>query len=374
VIILLQKNYKCSSAKELIILSILVTTVILSIYYLGTVFITGFAKVLSYDSLIYYNMSYAPFQSTIAPYMYRILTPFLVYILPFNHIISFTWINLTALFLTAVLLYYYLKKLKFNQFHSFTGVLIFLLSPTIIYSMYYISLIDFLSFLFFLLAFYAILCKNDKIYLVALILGILNKETILFTIPLYFLFKLDDNKLYEAFTATVKMVVIPLMLFLGIRYYFGFTGYFSLITIKETLLYITQAGTILVNPYFAFGTLWIISLYTIQFVKNTFLKKSLYILPFIFLQVLIATDIFRALFIAFPIIIPISLYLFKIKNSRIIAVFMGLSFSMVLGYILTIPLNGNLITLVIMPLELLILSLLIIYYLFIKWTLNKKHN
>lgn len=370
VIILLQKNYKCSSAKELIILSILVTTVILSIYYLGNVFITGFAKVLSYDSLIYYNMSYAPFQSTIAPYMYRILTPFLVYIFPFKHIISFTWINLTALFLTAVLLYYYLKKLKFNQFHSFTGVLIFLLSPTIIYSMYYISLIDFLSFLFFLLAFYAILCKNDKLYLVALIFGILNKETILFTIPLYFLFRLDDNKLYEAFKSTVKMAVIPLMLFLGIRYYFGFTGYFSLITIKETLLYITQAGTILVNPYLAFGTLWIISLYNIQFVKSTFLKKSLYILPFIFLQVLIATDIFRALFIAFPIIIPIGLYLFKIKNNKIITVFMGLSFFVIWTYLLIIPPNGRLLALLMLPSEILIFCVLMVHYLSINGILK----
>lgn len=363
--ILLQnnKNSKHFSIKELVTLSILVTAVIMCIFYIGMAFVNGFAKILTYDSLIYFKMSYMPFQSTLAPYMYRILTPFLVYISPFNHMIGFLLINLTSLFLTAVLFYYYLKKLNFSQIRSFIGVLLFLLSPTVIFSMYDIVLVDFLSFFFFLLAFYAILCKNDKIYLIALVLGILNKETVLFTIPLYFLFKLDDNDLLESLKSTIKIVIIPLMLFLGIKYYFGPTNYFSLITVKETLLYIAQTNNILTNPYLAFGTLWIISLYCIKLIKNTFLKKSLYILPFIFLQVLIATDIFRALFIAFPIIIPISLYLFKIKDSRIISAFMGLSFSMLLIYLLIIPHDGQLIELLTLPLEALILSVLSIYYL-----------
>lgn len=334
------------------------------------IFVNGFAKIMTYDALFYFNMSYAPFNVTIAPYMYRMLTPFLVYVFPFNHMIGFLLVNLTSLFLTALLFYYYLKKLNFNRIHSFTGVFMFLLSSTVIFSMYDIVLVDFMSFLFFLLAFYALLCKNDKIYLVALILGILNKETILFTIPLYFLLKLECNSLLESLKCTVKIALIPVMLFLGIRYYFGFTSYFSLITIKETLLYIVQADTLFVNPYITFGTLWIISLYNIQFVKNTFLKKSLYILPFIFIQALVATDIFRVLFIAFPIIIPISLYLFKIKNAKIIMVFMGLSFLMIWTYLLIIPPNGQLLELIMFPLEILILSLLIIHYLYINGILE----
>ncbi len=364
------KNFKYFSINELFLVSTLIITTILCILYVGMIFVNGFAKIMTYDALFYFNMSYAPFNVTIAPYMYRMLTPFLVYVFPFNHMIGFLLVNLTSLFLTALLFYYYLKKLNFNRIHSFTGVFMFLLSSTVIFSMYDIVLVDFMSFLFFLLAFYALLCKNDKIYLVALILGILNKETILFTIPLYFLLKLECNSLLESLKCTVKIALIPVMLFLGIRYYFGFTSYFSLITIKETLLYIVQADTLFVNPYITFGTLWIISLYNIQFVKNTFLKKSLYILPFIFIQALVATDIFRVLFIAFPIIIPISLYLFKIKNAKIIMVFMGLSFLMIWTYLLIIPPNGQLLELIMFPLEILILSLLIIHYLYINGILE----
>lgn len=363
------KSFKYSSIKELVIISTIVMSVILCIFYLGITFVNGFAKILSYDSHSYLEMSYMSFQNVIAPYIYRILTPFLVYILPFNHMTGFILVNLTSLFLTAVLFYYYLKKLNFSQIHSFIGVLLFLLSSTVIFSMYDIVLVDFLSFLFFLLAFYAILCKNDNAYLIVLIFGVLNKETILLTIPLYFLFKLSDNELTESLKSTLLIATIPLALFLSIRYYFGFTSYFSLDTIKETLLYVFQTNTVFVNPYLVFGTLWIISLYNIKFVENVFLKKSLYILPFIFLQILIATDIFRVLFIAFPIIIPISLYLFKIKNSRVLIAFIGLSFFMILTYIVTIPFPSSELF-IILPLESLVLSLLIIRYLSISGILN----
>ena len=320
------------------------------------------------DSLIYFKMSYNPFQSTIAPFMYRIFTPFLVYLLPFNHLVGFTLVNLTALFLTAVLFYYYLKKLDFNNIYSSLGVLFFLLAPTVIYSMYDIALVDYLSFLFFLLAFYAILCKNDKLYFISLILGVLNKETILFTIPLFFLYKIEIKGLIKAIKLTILVALIPLILFISIKYYFGFTSYFSLNTIKETLLYDLQIKNIfdLSNPFLAFGTLWILGLYALNFVNDSFLKKSLYLMPFIFLQVLIATDMFRALFIAFPIIIPISLYLFKIKDK--IVIFVILSFFILSSCIVLI--NGYSFLLIFVPLEITIFSALLADYLLIKGILG----
>ena len=354
--------------QEIIIVCLVISVVILCIFFIGSNFVNGFAKMVLNDSLIYFKMSYNPFQSTIAPFMYRIFTPFLVYLLPFNHLVGFTLVNLTALFLTAVLFYYYLKKLDFNNIYSSLGVLFFLLAPTVIYSMYDIALVDYLSFLFFLLAFYAILCKNDKLYFISLILGVLNKETILFTIPLFFLYKIEIKGLIKAIKLTILVALIPLILFISIKYYFGFTSYFSLNTIKETLLYDLQIKNIfnLSNPFLAFGTLWILGLYALNFVNDSFLKKSLYLMPFIFLQVLIATDMFRALFIAFPIIIPISLYLFKIKDK--IVIFVILSFFVLFSYILLV--NGYLASLVFLPLEIIIFCALIIHYLDIKGILR----
>jgi len=352
--------------QELIIVSVLASVTILLIFVIGNTFIGGFAKMVFSDSLIYFKMSFDPFQSSIAPYMYRLLTPLIIFLLPLNHLLGFIFVNMTALFLTTVLFYYYLKKLDFNNIHAFLGVLFFLLAPTVIYTMYDIALVDFTSFLFFLLAFYAILCKNDKLYLVSLVLGVLNKETILLTLPLYLLIKLENEKLINALKSTLLIILIPLILFISIRYYYGFTNYFSLSTVKETLIYDLQIKSIydLSNPYFSFNTLWILSIYCIKYVKGNFLKKSLYLLPFIFLQVLIATDMFRALFIAFPIIIPISLYLFKIKEENLVLIFIILTLFILLSHIVLI--KGYLASLVFLPLEFVVLSALIIHYLNIK--------
>lgn len=363
------KNLKFYPNKELVTVSLLISTVILFILVIGTTYVDGFAKKFIYDSMIYFQMSYDPFQGTLAPYMYRIFTPFLVNLLPLNHFTGFMLINLTGFFLTALVLYYYLKKLNFKPIYGMVGVLFFLLSPTVIYSMYDIALVDSLSFFFFLLAFYAIWCKNDKIYFISLVLGILNKETILFTVPLYFLCKLDDEKLIKALKSTILVSISPLFLFIVIRYYFGFTSYFSFDTIQSTLLTVSQSHSVLIFPYFAFGTLWIISLYCIKFIDNTFLKKSLYLLPFIFMQILIATDMFRALFIAFPIIIPISLYLFKIKNKLVIFTFLILSLFIMITYFLFIPLNAYFVLLV-FPLEILIFGVLLIQYLSIVYSVR----
>jgi hypothetical protein len=154
-------------------------------------------------------------------------------------------------------------------------------------------------------------------------------------------------------------MMIPIMiLFIGIRYYFGFTSYFSLITIKQVILYHLYFQNLLINIYLAFGTLWIISLFTINYVKNRFLKKSLIILPFVFLQAFLMTDIFRGFFIMFPILIPISLYLFNIRSCLNIIIFQLLSILVLIYYLISIILKYHLVTFMNLPLEFIIFMIL----------------
>lgn len=372
---LLEKINKTTS-HEFFIITITITALILFIFVIGLKFY-DFTKILTLDSFFYFKMSYNPFESTSAPYMYRILTPLLAYILPFKHITSFILINLTAIISTSVLFYYYLKKLNFKPFYSFIGVLFFILGPNILYSMYNIALVDPLSFLFFLLAFYSILSKNDKMYMFALIIGVFNKETILFTVPLYFLYKLETERLINAIKSTALILVSVLILFISIRYYFGFTEYLSLTTIKEIIFYQINSNNILANPYLTFGALWIIGIFNIKNIENKFLKNSLYVLPFIFLQILMATDTLRSLFLAFPIIIPLSLYIFKIRDNKILLIFLVLSILTLISYLISImarsgnlsaftDLLSNFISFLILPSEILIIAVLI--YLIIRNT------
>lgn len=359
------KKNSASPRYEFLLITISTIAIIACLFLIGLKFY-DFTSTLTLDSFFYFKMSYTPFESTNAPYMYRILTPLMVFILPLKHIFSFTLINLTAITSTSILFYYYLKKLNFKPLYSFIGVLFFILGPNILYSMYNIALVDPLSFLFFLMAFYAILCKNDKLYFIAIILGILNKETILFTIPLYFIYKLETERLINALKSTFIILVPVLILFIGIRYYFGFTDYLSLTTIKEIILYQINSNNILVNPYLTFGVLWIIGLYNIKNIDNEFLKNSLYVLPFIFLQIFIATDTLRSLFLAFPIIIPLSLYMFKIKDKKIISIFLIISIFTIISYLITIidsptlmNLLFNFVSFLILPSEILVTVILI---------------
>lgn len=345
-----------------------------SVIYIGFNLIPGFSKVLIYDSFIYYQMSLNPFIAVAAPYTYRILTPLIVYFLPLENIFGFFIINISSLLFSGVIFYYYLKKLNFNSCHSFLGVLFFLAAPTVIYSLYDIALVDNLSFLFIALGFYFIVTEKDFLYLIILLIGILNKETILYTIPFFFIYKLEYQNLKIAAKKTMMISIPVLVVFLIIRYQIGLTDYFSIETIKKVLwdhayqFNLFQKLPYLSfhtfkNPFLAFGTLWFIFAYGLKNIENKFLKKSLYILPLIFLQILISTDIYRVLFIGYPIIIPISLYLFKIDNLKAFGIFMTMTLAMIITYALLIPLNGLLFGLITLPLEIIILTSLVIAFL-----------
>ena len=78
-------KFSINLSQELIIVSVLASVTILLIFVIGTTFISGFAKMVFSDSLIYFKMSFDPFQSSIAPYMYRLLTPLIIFLLPLNH-------------------------------------------------------------------------------------------------------------------------------------------------------------------------------------------------------------------------------------------------------------------------------------------------
>jgi hypothetical protein len=70
-----------------------------------------------------------------------------------------------------------------------------------------------------------------------------------------------------------------------------------------------------------FGVLWLIGLYCIKFNQSKFLKNSLYILQLMFLQIFIATDSFRSLFLAFPNKCGITLDDAKVTYIRILVTF-----------------------------------------------------
>ncbi|KAF5057528.1 hypothetical protein DSECCO2_355810 [anaerobic digester metagenome] len=357
---------KKSSVFEFLIVLIFASSIVILILFLGKNLVYGFSAITTPDSSFYLQMSLNPFQRVNAPYTYRVLTPLLVYVLPLSHWTGFTIINSSGIIATGVLMYYYLKKLKFSPLISFLGLILFLFAPATIYLFYNIALVDSLSFLLFLLAFYAILIENDIIYVITLILGILNKETILLTLPVYFFYTLKNQGRTNAIKKTILMLAIASIIFISIRYYYGFTSHYSLTNAIDMIkFHINNQSMLFVSYFLTFSSLWLIALMNLNEVKNDFLKISLITLPFIFLQMLLATDVYRVLAITFPIIIPISLYIYKVKKAKLYLYFL-LSILSLFAYLVWLSIGYFVYPLDIMlfmgiPLQILVSTLLLVF-------------
>jgi len=352
-------------------LALYVLVITAFIIILGKLFIDGFlGGYYTADSYIYLNASYNPFDNTVSqiPYSYRILTPFLVYILPIDHFLGFILINLLGFVLTGILFYYYLKLIEFEPQICLIGVLILLLSPIMVYTLYNIYLVDCLEYFLLLMSFYAILKKDNKIFIIFTTLGIINKDAALLAIPLYFLNNVHTKELMHTIKSTIIVSILPLTAFLIIKYYFGGSaGYFSIANfeyLEELITFHYRDGTpIIWQIYTPFGLVSFLFLFNLitNRIKSTYLKRSLYLLPFI-LFLYMMCDIPRATFLAFPIIIPIGLYIFKTSISmKYVEVFFSgyviLVFLVLSGYA---NINFAARDLIVIAFDMLILSILLI--------------
>ena len=148
------------------------------------------------DNEFYYLMAqditYIFKKKIMQPFCYRILLPFLVYLLPFNITFSFALIGFISYYLLGILLYFTLR-IHFNEIYSILGLILFIVFIEFTFYFLFVEfgavyLIDPLAFLFFICCFYAILKQKNKLYGIFLFFGVLTKESVLFTIPVFFLY------------------------------------------------------------------------------------------------------------------------------------------------------------------------------------------
>ncbi len=137
----------------------------------------------------------------ISPFCYRVFQPFIIYILPFDIKLSFTVIGFISYYLLGIVLYYTLR-IHFDKIYSLLGMLLFIIFIECSINFLYVEFsavynVDGLTYLFFICCFYAILKRKNILYAIFLVLGVLTKESILFTIPVFFLYNyyVDNNKL-----------------------------------------------------------------------------------------------------------------------------------------------------------------------------------
>lgn len=127
------------------------------------------------------------FDFHLAPFSWRVLVPLLVKLQPFGVQTGFLLITVVSLWLSGFMLYYVLKAAGLQRVYGVFGVLLFFsmgwLTKQYIFDFW---LPDLPVILFILIVVYAIYTKRDMLFVGALILGALTKETIMFAVPLYY--------------------------------------------------------------------------------------------------------------------------------------------------------------------------------------------
>lgn len=144
----------------------------------------------------------------IEPFCYRPLIPLIAGLLPFSLELSYSLITFLSIYLTGIMLYFTLR-LKFSKELCIIGLAMFcflsyLPSNWIIteYSFFHVELfmiylVDVESWLIVICCFYCILTSNKKGFAFLLIIGVLIKEVVLFTVPVFFIYELLEDERYK---------------------------------------------------------------------------------------------------------------------------------------------------------------------------------
>jgi hypothetical protein len=156
-----------------------------------------------------------PFESHSAPYCWRILNPLMAKILPFDLQWNFLIISFISIWLTGIGVYYLSKIFTYSKVFGYVGVFMFFsLGWATKFVLYDFWLPDSLSFLFITLTIYCILAKKDMLFSILLFIGVLVKESVIFTAPLYYTFnarKLIDLKLAKRMLSLILPAVLILL-------------------------------------------------------------------------------------------------------------------------------------------------------------------
>ncbi len=128
-----------------------------------------------------------PWDFHIAPYCWRIATPLLAGVMPFDLQTNFLLITLASLWLTGITLYYLARRFDLPRDVALMAPLLFFsLGWATKFVVYDFWLADAWSGLMLAATIWAIRARKDALYVVLLVLGVLVKEPLMCVPPLYY--------------------------------------------------------------------------------------------------------------------------------------------------------------------------------------------
>ena len=269
-----------------------------------------------------------PLSNIRKPFCYRILTPFLARLVPsvpdsigqFYEItpekiiqLKFGIINLLGLAITSFLLFVFCGSLSFSDNESLFGSYLFLTSFFVV-NYGGVPLVDALAYCFLLLGILSAMKNWQTLLFFSSALGMFAKETTAL-LPLWILLLPDSmasrfRKVLLCLPGIVLYLVVRFALFpTDFGYHYGFHA--AVQSLKLTLIPSAYWLYYAFDGGLSFGLLWVLGLHgwiLIRREKNNPLYRLSFIVPVILvIPFFIFSNIGRIWFLAFPVVIPLSL-------------------------------------------------------------------
>ena len=119
------------------------------------------------------------------PYTFRLLTPWLVSLIPMDTAAAFTAVTLASLLVTAVLLYVFMARLGYQPLASLGALTVFLCSSVVVRMLTTPTYVDSLTYALTVSSFLALMARKYVLFSILVGVGAINRETALLLLPSY---------------------------------------------------------------------------------------------------------------------------------------------------------------------------------------------
>jgi hypothetical protein len=263
------------------------------------------------DASLYARMAAHPTEFAGGHWGYRLLTPWLVHILPVPQNAAFLLVTIAGLEGTAVLLGVLCLYLGLGWWGATAGAVLLLSSLGSTFDTMDFRLIDPLAYLG-TMAFLVCLSRRWNVAAaLSITLTMLDKEWALFLIPLFLvsIFYQGGKRDARSVTLVVLGAILPVAVFWLMRHWPGFgAGQYQDSPVQAFQRFARgQSGTLIGPLTMSFGAMWLIAPFGWRR-SDASLRLSTLLLPFVLLQWSDAgrldADRARMLAYAFPVVIP----------------------------------------------------------------------
>jgi hypothetical protein len=225
---------------------------------------TGFLTI-GGDSFSYITMIEGNWSGTPSPFRFRVLVPLIASLAPFSPVDALRFITYASLFASYILILLICSKAGLDIKTSVIGLVAVWSSMWHFYFYYNPYLTDAFGLMAMCIMIYAAMKRKFVPFLIAVIIGTLARETVLFLAPVWFVTK--ENK------RGVIILIAGAIVFLAPRYFLAFSDPVS--TLSNGL----NASGVLQNPaafvgkiFYSWGFVWITALIGMIYLPNETFK------------------------------------------------------------------------------------------------------